>query len=99
MRSTLLLNWRCPGHLTTIAAVAKIRQSTFIAISYGTQLRTFMAPTRANLAPPPGEDGVFERYSEIDNSNEKRIKALRAAKLCENDDEWIGTEKVHGANF
>ena len=43
--------------------------------------------------------GVFERYSEIDSGNEKRIELLRSFKMCEKDDEWIGTEKVHGANF
>nr|CCC89377.1 RNA editing ligase [Trypanosoma congolense IL3000] len=40
---------------------------------------------------------VFERYSEIDNSNERRINALKACGMFE--DEWIATEKVHGANF
>jgi RNA-editing ligase len=42
---------------------------------------------------------LFERYSEIDNSTEKRIAGLRQQKMCEASDEWIGTEKVHGANF
>lgn len=40
---------------------------------------------------------LFERYNEIDNSNEKRIAAIKSAGLY--NDEWIATEKVHGANF
>ncbi|RNF08815.1 RNA editing ligase [Trypanosoma rangeli] len=40
---------------------------------------------------------LFERYTEIENSNERRISALRACSMF--DDEWIATEKVHGANF
>jgi RNA-editing ligase len=39
----------------------------------------------------------FERYSEIENSNTRRINALKNAGLF--NDEWIATEKVHGANF
>lgn len=42
-------------------------------------------------------DGGFERYSEIDNSNEKRIQAIKSLGMDK--DEWIATEKVHGANF
>ncbi|ORC88907.1 putative REL2 [Trypanosoma theileri] len=41
--------------------------------------------------------GLFERYTEIENSNERRINALKASGMF--DDEWIATEKVHGANF
>lgn len=44
-----------------------------------------------------GESNLFERYTEIENSNSRRISALKAAGLFE--DEWIATEKVHGANF
>lgn len=43
------------------------------------------------------KDAVFERYSEIENSNMRRITALRGTGLF--NDEWIATEKVHGANF
>jgi RNA-editing ligase len=42
-------------------------------------------------------DNGFERYSEIDNSNEKRIQAIKMLGMDK--DEWIATEKVHGANF
>ena len=59
--------------------------------------RATFSTTRVVLADDGG--GAFERYSEIDNSNERKIKALRSFKMCEKDDEWIGTEKVHGANF
>lgn len=41
--------------------------------------------------------GPFERYTEIENSNAKRISALKSCGLF--NDEWIATEKVHGANF
>lgn len=41
--------------------------------------------------------GLFERYTEIENSNERRISALKTCGMF--DDEWIATEKVHGANF
>lgn len=47
-------------------------------------------------AEDPKEE-LFERYTEIENSNTRRINGLRAAGLF--NDEWIGTEKVHGANF
>ncbi|KAH8612520.1 KREL2 [Trypanosoma vivax] len=40
---------------------------------------------------------IFERYTEIENSNERRINALKSCGMFE--DEWIATEKVHGANF
>ncbi|ESS63930.1 REL2 [Trypanosoma cruzi Dm28c] len=45
------------------------------------------------------DDGssLFERYTEIENSNERRMSALKACGMF--DDEWIATEKVHGANF
>jgi RNA-editing ligase len=58
-------------------------------------------PLRQAFTPPSAAnvENLFERYSEIDNSTEKRIAALRQAKMCEPTDEWIGTEKVHGANF
>lgn len=42
-------------------------------------------------------DNGFERYSEIDNSNEKRVAAIK--QLGMDKDDWIATEKVHGANF
>lgn len=51
--------------------------------------------TRAALASDVAS--VFERYTEIENSNEKRIAALQAAGLL--NDDWVATEKVHGANF
>ncbi|RHW74275.1 RNA editing ligase, KREL2 [Trypanosoma brucei equiperdum] len=44
-----------------------------------------------------GDGSIFERYTEIDNSNERRINALKGCGMFE--DEWIATEKVHGANF
>ncbi|KPA75194.1 putative mitochondrial mitochondrial RNA ligase 2 [Leptomonas pyrrhocoris] len=43
------------------------------------------------------KEQVFERYTEIENSNARRISGLKAAGLF--NDEWIATEKVHGANF
>lgn len=46
-------------------------------------------------ADAPGQ--LFERYTEIENSNVKRINALKQLGLF--NDEWIATEKVHGANF
>lgn len=50
-----------------------------------------------NAAASSTGSDPFERYSEIDNSNEKRIQAVRTLGLDK--DEWIATEKVHGANF
>ncbi|KAL7698706.1 mitochondrial RNA ligase 2 [Lotmaria passim] len=43
------------------------------------------------------KEQLFERYTEIENSNARRINGLKAAGLF--NDEWIATEKVHGANF
>ncbi|CCW64502.1 unnamed protein product [Phytomonas sp. EM1] len=40
---------------------------------------------------------AFERYTEIENTNANRIRTLKEAGLF--NDEWIATEKVHGANF
>ncbi|KAK7197213.1 mitochondrial RNA ligase 2 [Novymonas esmeraldas] len=40
---------------------------------------------------------VFERYTEIENSTSRRMSALKQCGLFQ--DEWIATEKVHGANF
>ncbi|CAJ1024387.1 mitochondrial RNA ligase 2 [Leishmania panamensis] len=42
-------------------------------------------------------EALFERYSEIENAHSRRIEALKNAGLF--NDEWIATEKVHGANF
>ncbi|KAG5480079.1 hypothetical protein LSCM1_06504 [Leishmania martiniquensis] len=44
-----------------------------------------------------GKDALFERYSEIENAHCRRIEALKSSGLF--NDEWIATEKVHGANF
>ncbi|GET88224.1 mitochondrial RNA ligase 2 [Leishmania tarentolae] len=43
------------------------------------------------------KEALFERYSEIENAHSRRIEALKDAGLF--NDEWIATEKVHGANF
>ncbi|KPI83474.1 mitochondrial RNA ligase 2 [Leptomonas seymouri] len=43
------------------------------------------------------KEQLFERYTEIENSNARRINGIKAAGLF--NDEWIATEKVHGANF
>ena len=40
------------------------------------------------------EDPDFEKYFEVDNANGTRVAPLRM-----NSDEWVATEKVHGANF
>ncbi|CCW66362.1 unnamed protein product [Phytomonas sp. Hart1] len=40
---------------------------------------------------------VFERYTEIENSNANRMRGLKESGMF--NDEWIATEKVHGANF
>ena len=61
--------------------------------------RHIVPPPPSAAAPTASHESLFERYAEIDNSTEKRINALRLAKMCEPSDEWIGTEKVHGANF
>ncbi|KAG5506529.1 hypothetical protein JKF63_06032 [Porcisia hertigi] len=44
-----------------------------------------------------GNDALFERYSEIENAHSRRMDALKNVGLF--NDEWIATEKVHGANF
>jgi RNA-editing ligase len=40
------------------------------------------------------EDPGFEKYAEMDNATLGRVQPLRT-----DTDEWIATEKVHGANF
>ncbi|KAG5480779.1 hypothetical protein CUR178_05914 [Leishmania enriettii] len=42
-------------------------------------------------------EALFERYSEIENAHSRRLEALKNSGLFH--DEWIATEKVHGANF
>ncbi|EPY40852.1 RNA editing ligase [Angomonas deanei] len=51
---------------------------------------------RAFSSGAGGED-IFERYPSIENSTPKRIEALQSKGMAL--DEWIATEKVHGANF
>lgn len=43
------------------------------------------------------KEALFERYSEIENAHSRRIEVLKDVGLF--NDEWIATEKVHGANF
>ena len=87
--------------LSTSAISSSYHSSSSSSSSYSgsilrQQARGYFRPTAARLAD---DTGPFERYSEIDNSNEKRIRALKMAGLCGPKDEWIGTEKIHGANF
>jgi RNA-editing ligase len=62
---------------------------------------TLVSPSGKVVAGGPvlstSSDNGFERYSEIDNSNEKRVQAIRSLGMDK--DDWIATEKVHGANF
>lgn len=59
--------------------------------------RCFLFVRRTRLCLADDVVSLFERYTEIENSNEKRITALQNTGLL--NDEWIATEKVHGANF
>ena len=40
------------------------------------------------------DDPDFEKYFEVENANANRVASLKMSS-----DEWIATEKVHGANF
>lgn len=52
--------------------------------------------SRRHFADAGGfDDPNFEKYNEIDNASLSRVQPLRTS----NTDEWIATEKVHGANF
>jgi len=74
-------------------------QKTAYALSKREGSATTINEDTAQYVPHSGGDSEPEGYVEIDNSTEKRITGLRQMKMCDASDEWIGTEKVHGANF
>lgn len=41
----------------------------------------------------------FKSYNTIENAYPKYIDFIKEKKYCDENDEWIATEKIHGANF